>query len=582
MKKLLFFFLIILGCRSFATHNRAGEILYKRIAPFSTGTGTNAVAVYNYSFTIIKYTDHGSGVADRCADTIYFGDGQKGIANRINGGTALCGDCSQCGDIIVNNPPYIVKRNIYTVTHTYLSAGTFTAYSNDPNRNGGIINIPNSVNVPFYIESLIVIPADISPNSSPILSNAPTDLGSFSTCYYHNPGAYDPDGDSLSYEIVTCNYAPGQAIAGYTFPSPGFGIDQTNGTISWCTAQAQGEYNIAFLVKEWRKPNCGATYNLIGYVRREMQVLIGSSPSQTISFSSSVDTCIIAGTNYSRSIAINCNNSTKLELLGATANTAYLPQASLSTTIIPGNSSVLFNWNTNCQHIRKETYQCVISADPSVAKEQRKYFIMNLKVVLPSPVITNIVTSTNHVILTWKKIANCGSLIKGYNIYRKNGTNSWAHSPCETGVPAYSGFNLIGSNIPTDTVYNDGLFNPVTNGSLGNYIVTAVMDDCAESFADTIKIVSFIIGLKENRLMDSDISIFPNPFLKTLQVDLHNSTFEKVESVLYCVDGKIILTQLNNNCNEIFTLKTTDLKPGIYFLHLRTEKGTLVKKVIKE
>ena len=44
----------------------------------------------------------------------------------------------------------------------------------------------------------------------------------------------------------------------------------------------------------------------------------------------------------------------------------------------------------------------------------------------------------------------------------------------------------------------------------------------------------------------------------------------------------MLKVQEDKNCKGVVIIKTNDLKPGIYFLHLRTEMGTLVKKVIKE
>ena len=201
--------------------------------------------------------------------------------------------------------------------------------------------------------------------------------------------------------------------------------------------------------------------------------------------------------------------------------------------------------------------------------------------VPPAPVIISVNNPTNHVLLTWKKISICNN-IKGYNIYRKIGTNSWLHTACETGVPAYTGFTLVGFNNPTDTVFNDGNFTPVTNGSTGNYIVTTVMNDCAESFADTIKTVFLMVGLKENAMPEIDLSVYPNPFLNSLRIDLKGVIFEQIESALYSVDGKLLRSQIDNKCIGDLIIKTNDLKYGIYFLLIKTEKGNLVKKVVKE
>lgn len=101
--------LFVFNLTANATHNRSGEIIYKRVAPF----GTLNAPIYTYSITVIKYMDHGSLIADRCVDTVYFGDGQKGIAPRINGGTSLNCGCSgtiQCGQLIVQQIGYTLKK----------------------------------------------------------------------------------------------------------------------------------------------------------------------------------------------------------------------------------------------------------------------------------------------------------------------------------------------------------------------------------------------------------------------------------------------------------------------------------------
>ena len=129
---LLFF--LLFGFRSFATHNRAGEITYKRIAPFSAIVGGVTVPVFTYSITVILYTADGQLVADRCIDTLYFGDNQREVITRVNGPTNGC-DCRffsnkpvGCGVLIINEPDYKVKQNIYTTTRfpSYLEPKRFS------------------------------------------------------------------------------------------------------------------------------------------------------------------------------------------------------------------------------------------------------------------------------------------------------------------------------------------------------------------------------------------------------------------------------------------------------------------------
>src|SRR5688500_17730633 len=92
---LVLFFLLALITGIKATHNRAGEISYIRIAPFTKVVGGSIVPEYIYLITVTKYTDDGPGIADRCVDTVFFGDGERGIAPRINGPVMSCG----CGNM---------------------------------------------------------------------------------------------------------------------------------------------------------------------------------------------------------------------------------------------------------------------------------------------------------------------------------------------------------------------------------------------------------------------------------------------------------------------------------------------------
>jgi hypothetical protein len=155
-------FLFALPVSVWATHNRAGEITYKHKAGFT------------YEITITTYTDESSVTADRCElDQVNFGDGTSGIVPRINGGA--CGSqnpgCQHCGVSLGSN----IKKNIYITEHTYPGTGSYRITMEDPNRNGGVINIPNSIQVVFFLYSELNIIAAGIPNSSPILTNPPVD-----------------------------------------------------------------------------------------------------------------------------------------------------------------------------------------------------------------------------------------------------------------------------------------------------------------------------------------------------------------------------------------------------------------------
>ncbi|HEU5290812.1 MAG TPA: hypothetical protein VFU05_09235, partial [Cyclobacteriaceae bacterium] len=53
---------------------------------------------------------------------------------------------------------------------------------------------------------------------------------------------------------------------------PTFSIDPIDGTLTWDAPGNAGEYNVAFIVKEWRKIN--GQWIEIGFVRRDMQIIV--------------------------------------------------------------------------------------------------------------------------------------------------------------------------------------------------------------------------------------------------------------------------------------------------------------------
>ena len=112
-----------------ATHNRAGEITYVQIGELSI------------EITITTWTRTSSVQADRDSLTVFWGDGTFTAVTRLNGE----------GEPLAND----IKKNIYKAQHTYPGRGTYTISMTDPNRISGILNVnyPNSVFVPFYLET---------------------------------------------------------------------------------------------------------------------------------------------------------------------------------------------------------------------------------------------------------------------------------------------------------------------------------------------------------------------------------------------------------------------------------------------
>jgi hypothetical protein len=575
-------FIILCGLCAFvskATHNRSGEILYERIPPYFQTVGNGTVAVYTYSIIVIKYHDNGPGIADRCVDTVHFGDGTQGVAPRSNG-TATAGCCTNipCGEIIYNSPNYTVKKSIYTIIHTYPGPGVYTISSSDPNRTQGSNNIPNSVGIPFFISAQLIINSYTGVNSSPILNCPPINIAQCFSCYEDNVCAYDAEGDSLSFELTTCRGADGNTIPGYFFPATGaggsFSIHPTTGLLTWCSPQTTGMYNVVIVVKEWRRQYCDWPYELIGSVMRDMEIMVTAASNVSFSCTNPVDTCISSGSTLVTTLTGNSSNIFSVSFL----NSAGISPLNLTTTTsAPSSFTSTLTWQPSGYHVQKQPHRADIIYNVSPFKYYRH---LNITVVPPSPTIT-IVNQTNAVTLNWQDFSSSIPNFKGYYVYRQIGVNTWSHAACETGVPPSSGFQYLGWTPAPASSFMDINYNGLSNGLTANYIVTAMTNDCQESFASDVQTVSLIVGLDKNKFLQ-ETAVYPNPFRGRIEVDLNENYTGAVKTFIYSADGRLVYRNEKEKVNGKMQHELPGLEAGIYLVCISTDYGDVHRKLLKE
>lgn len=469
----LLFLLLTAGFRAMATHQRAGEITYRHISGLT------------YEVTITTYT-FAPSAADRCELTINWGDGQSTVLPRNNGPAGTTPGnffCEHTGENITAD----IRYSTYVGVHTYAAPSTYRIWLEDPNRNLGIQNIPNSVDVPLYIETLLVVNPFLGSNSSPVLLIPPIDNGCVGQPFIHNPGAYDPDGDSLSFRLVSCKGAGGRDIPGYKLPNevdlqtPGtFTINSVTGDVVWDSPSRQGEYNFAFLIEEWRN---GV---LIGYVTRDMQVNIIACNNTPPQLHVATDTCVIAGDTLRLFVRATDADNHRITLT-ADGGPLILP-VSPATFIQPddsaGQTSSTLIWPTVCAHIKNQPYQIFFKAtDNGVPVNLFALQTTNIRVIAPAVTNPGVTPLGNSMILNWD-VHEC-SEASGYRIYRRAGASGFVPGVCQTGVPPESGYRMIselnGSGTSTFIDDNEGL--GLVRGITYCYIVTAWFADGAESIA---------------------------------------------------------------------------------------------------
>ncbi len=434
MKKLLvsvFTIIFILTYSSaWATHNRAGEIRVEQ---------TGALSV---KATIITYTKASSIAVDRDTLTICWGDGTCEQVLRSNGR----------GEILPND----TKRNYYIGTHTYSGRNTYKISMTDPNRNEGILNIRNSISVPFHIETTFTfLSAQFQgSNTTPILLQPPIDIGCIGKPFIHNPNAYDPDGDSLAYRLTVPLQMDNNAVPLYEFPNqiaPGFNniitMNETSGEFRWVSPQVAGEYNIAILIISYRRGLA------IDSTIRDLQILINPCNDNPPIVSTKTNFCIIAGNSLVFDVSANDidpKDSIILSAIGGpfqqfTNPAIFTVPTRFSAPIVQGR----FSWLTDCNHISGQPYSTVFKAVDKTGLADLK--TVSIKVIGPPPTGVETVVNNNEVSVFWDNPYACEQALYKYfyafSVWRKLNSTTLNDS-CKTGLDG-SGY----TRIAFDTIY---------------------------------------------------------------------------------------------------------------------------------
>ncbi len=445
---------LLFAVQGFATHNRAGEITYRHVAGLS------------YEFTITTYTKVSglSGDADRQRLGISWGDGTFDSLSRVS-------------EIFLDAD---IKQNKYIGVHTYSAPFTYVVGVSDPNRIDNIININNSVNTLFYLEDTVKIldPNVIGYNNSPQLLNPPIEYGNVGQIFIHNPNAFDPDGDSLTFSIMSPLQASGLPVNGYTppnliFPGPDnqISINQQTGELKWESPQQAGIYNIVILIREYR---AGI---LIGTVIRDLQIFIDATLNSPPVLNVPIKICKIAGDTILFTATASDPNITDIVTLRANGAPFIVSNSPATFTVgSPANPvSGNFRWNTNCSHLIKNDYLVVFNAVDNFRSPPlttSKTLSITLLAPPPKNFTATLNVSNKTVALRWDSLYACSGNPKflNFSVWRKKGCNTPLDS-CSTNLAAL-GYELIATT--TNYTFID---NTIRSGNVYSYRVVANFGD---------------------------------------------------------------------------------------------------------
>lgn len=267
MKRILFFVLLIaLNFSAKATHLMGGEI----VAHYDSASSAYVITLTHYRDTmgIPLYTTNDIAVYQYNTTTSSYSLLQT-LTVPLN--TAL-------GTALIPSFPYGVEVGVYTDTIA-LTPGQYRIVNETCCRNGAIVNMSNPLSESMTLYTDLTV--DTLNNSTPGFLAMPVAYFPVNQPAVYNPLPYDPDGDSISWNLNTAistntyNAGAGSVtftnVAGFVAPSAAasgpFTMNSVTGEINW-TPDTVGNFVQSFEVKEYKN---GVQ---VGTIIRDMQYVI--------------------------------------------------------------------------------------------------------------------------------------------------------------------------------------------------------------------------------------------------------------------------------------------------------------------
>jgi hypothetical protein len=194
MRKLILCFLLILSVQiAGATHLRGGYISIRHISGLT------------YTINVEIWTDSGSSVEPEPGN-LYI-NGRK-LVNDVEVSTESSG--------FIPAGPEIAFTS-FGVIHTFSAPGTYELTYYEYNRDAGILNVPNSVDVPFVITTKMTIDPIYGNNSTPRPGPFAWGKANLREDYYHALNFSDQEKDSLSFHRAVPLSSDSTLVPNYQF-----------------------------------------------------------------------------------------------------------------------------------------------------------------------------------------------------------------------------------------------------------------------------------------------------------------------------------------------------------------------------
>ena len=445
LKSLTSLLLLSIGLNVYGSHIRAGEITARRIDPIAN----------TYEFTFTGFRDSGT-ILEFGSGIFEFGDGNSIERNF---------------EIIKTSVGNNTEMVQFRLVHTYQSANSYIVSYQENYRNANIINIDNSDFNPFYVETMIVIDPFYGLNNSPYFTVPPIDYAAVGSVFLHNPGAFDIDGDSLSFRFLVPRQTADDEVSNYRVLNdtafyedfdignaalngpPILTLDPLKGNLVWDAPGQllnQGDraaYNVAFLIEEWRFIKQTGKWEQIGYVMRDMQIIVTETNNERPEIFIPDDLCVVAGTIIDEEFRAQDIDGDPIKIEAYGGPFEVVPSASLepsSGEYFYPPTTARFLWETACESVRERPYQVEVkvSDQPAVGPPLVDFKTWQITVVGPAPTGLETTIRQNRTIqLDWDSYS-CPNA-EFMQVWRRVGEYAIEIDDCETGMPPNTGYELV-------------------------------------------------------------------------------------------------------------------------------------------
>lgn len=155
------------------------------------------------------------------------------------------------------------------------------------------------------------------------------------------------------------------------------------------------------------------------------------------------------------------------------------------------------------------------------------------------------------------------------------------HKLCQTPIPPGGIISVQTGTFYGQAFYYNSSYPPIDSMKLNMCLFTTVPNESNDieidndAYCDSL--VFIVTGVDKNELTDKIVKVFPNPF----NTAIHIRSEEKISEFEFYNSLGALMKKGTLNDKEV-EINTKELSPGIYFLKIKTEKGTVAKKIVRD